>query len=139
MSVESLGAVTGDRPIPVGLIALIAYTEDAGWDPQPRTPAEGMTMLVEHAYGMDDPPAAMRIAHRAAAHALVVEGDRGEADEAAAGLLQTGVSGAGRRFYLNRLPRAAPCAHGARRAPRHPHQAPDVRDEQAQAPATRPW
>ena len=36
---------------------------------------------------MDDPPAAMKIAHAAAEHALVIEGERGEAEEAAAELL----------------------------------------------------
>jgi hypothetical protein len=45
-------------------------------------------ILMGHAYGMDDPLAAMKIARSAAARAQVVEGERGEAEEAAAGLLE---------------------------------------------------
>ncbi len=88
VTAESLGAVTGDTPIPVGLIALTAFAPDGRWDPQTRTPAQGMMMLVEYAYGLDDPSAAMKIAHSAAADAVVVQSERGEADEAAAGLLE---------------------------------------------------
>jgi hypothetical protein len=88
VSAESLGAVTGESPIPVGLIALTTFEEGGRWNPQPRTPAQGVMMLVGNAYGMDAPPAAMKIAHAAAKQALVIEGERGEADEAAARLLE---------------------------------------------------
>jgi hypothetical protein len=87
VSAESLGAATGESSIPVGVIALTTFEEGGRWNPQPRTPAQGVMMLVGNAYGMDDPPAAMKIAHAAAEHALVIEGERGEAEEAAAALL----------------------------------------------------
>ena len=87
VSAESLGAVRGESPIPVGLIAQTTFEEGGSWNPQPRTPGQGVMMLVGNAYGMDDPPAAMKIANAAAEHALVIEGERGEAEEAAAELL----------------------------------------------------
>lgn len=87
VSAESLGAVSGETRTPVGLIARTAFVAGGSWEPQVRTAAEGVMMLVGHAYGMDDPHAAMRIARHATAGALVVEGERGEADDAAAALL----------------------------------------------------
>jgi hypothetical protein len=87
-SVESLGGVRGDRPIPVALIASITFRQGAGWDPQPRSQADGMLMLLRSAYGMDEPRLAMEAARRAAAEAFVLEGERGDASEAASALLE---------------------------------------------------
>ena len=88
VSVESLGGVRGDRPIPVGLIASITFRSGARWDPQWRTQADGMLMLLRSAYGMDEPRFAMEAARRAAAEALVIEGERDDASEAASALLE---------------------------------------------------
>ena len=88
VSVESLGGVRGDRPIPVGLIASITFRPGARWDPQQRTEADGMLKLLRCAYGMDEPSFAMEAARRAAAEALVIESDRDDASEAAAALLE---------------------------------------------------
>lgn len=87
-SVESLGGVRGDLPIPVGLIASITFRAGARWDPQRRTQADGVLMLLRSAYGMDEPRFAMEAARRAAAEALVIEGERGDASEAASALLE---------------------------------------------------
>lgn len=87
LSVESLGAVHGHAPIHVGVIAQIAFNAGGCWNPRRRTAADGVMMLLGNAYGLDDPPAAMKIAHNTAAQAVVLEGERGEADEAAAALL----------------------------------------------------
>ncbi len=88
VSAESLGAGVGDTPIPVGLIARIVFKAGSRWDPQPRTAAEGAMMLIGHAYGMDDPAAAMKIARATVADARVIEGERDDADGAAAALLE---------------------------------------------------
>jgi hypothetical protein len=88
VSIESLGGVRGDRPIPVGLIASITFRPGARWDPQQRTEANGMLKLMRCAYGMDEPRFAMEAARRAAAEALVIEGERDDASEAAAALLE---------------------------------------------------
>lgn len=88
VSVESLGGVRGDQPIPVALIASITFRLGAGWNPRPRSQADGMLMLLRSAYGMDEPRFAMEAARRAAAEALVLEGERGDASEAASALLE---------------------------------------------------
>jgi hypothetical protein len=88
VSVESLGGVRGDRPIKVGVIASITYTPEARWDPRRLTQAEGMMLLLRNAYGMDEPSFAMEAARRAAAEALVIEGERDDASEAASRLLE---------------------------------------------------
>jgi hypothetical protein len=88
LSVESLGGVRGDRPIPVGLIAILRYRPGSRWDPRPRTTADGMLALMRNAYGMDVPAFAMEAARNAASRALVIEGERDEASEAASALLE---------------------------------------------------
>lgn len=85
---DLIASARQNPPIPVGVIARVAYSPDASWTPQPRPRAEGVTMLIGHAYGMDDPPAALKIARSAARRALVIVAKRGEADEAAASLLE---------------------------------------------------
>jgi hypothetical protein len=95
VSAETFGAASGDTPIPVRLIARLLFTPDGRWDPQARTAGEGVMMLLGHAYGTDDPPAAMKIAHAAAAGAMVLEGERGEAEEAAAALLEIAAQAVG--------------------------------------------
>ena len=85
---ESLGGVRGEDPIPVGLIALLTFRPGGEWRVEARTRGAGAMMLLQAAYGMDEPPAAMKIARNAAAQASVIEGERGEADAAAAALLE---------------------------------------------------
>jgi hypothetical protein len=53
-----------------------------------------MLMLLENRYGMDEPAFAMEAARRAAAPAVVLEGVRGDAAEAAAALLEIASGGA---------------------------------------------
>ncbi|HET6771650.1 MAG TPA: hypothetical protein VFH75_08430 [Actinomycetota bacterium] len=88
VSIESLGGVRGDRPIPVGLIASITFRSGARWDPQQRTQANGALMLLRCAYGMDEPHFAMEAARRATTEALVIEGERDDASEVASALLE---------------------------------------------------
>lgn len=88
VSAESLGGVTGDRPINIGLIASLTFRVGARWDPGRLTQAEGMMLLLRNAYGMDAPGFAMEAARQAAAEAIVIEGERDDASEAASRLLE---------------------------------------------------
>lgn len=85
---ESLGAERGEDLIPVAVIALVRFAPDGAWSVRRRTPAEGALMLLQAAYGLEDPSAMLPISRRAAGRAIVLEGERGEADEAAAALLE---------------------------------------------------
>lgn len=87
-SAESLGGTVGVEPVPVGLIAATAYRPQASFRPEPRSAAQGMLALMAHMTGSRErPKEALEAARHAAATALVLEGERGEADAAAEVLL----------------------------------------------------
>jgi hypothetical protein len=86
--VESLGGRAGDRPLPVALIAFTSYRPGAAWGPRPCTAGEGAVKLLEYSIAARSRPAQVLAAvRRAATDAVILEGNRGEADEAAGALL----------------------------------------------------
>jgi hypothetical protein len=86
--VESLGGRAGDRPLPVAVIAFTNYRPGAAWALSARTAGEGAVKLLEHSIAARSrPDQVLAAVRRAAANAMVLEGDRGDADEAAAALL----------------------------------------------------
>jgi hypothetical protein len=84
---EDFGALRGEVPLPVAVIASIRYAAGARWEPRECTSGEGALMLMRHAYGMDVPEFALRAARSAVADAVVIESERDEADPAAQALL----------------------------------------------------
>jgi hypothetical protein len=85
---EDLGGSTGEGPLPVGMIAVTAYRPGQSWEPQPRTSGQGAIALVANAVpARTRPEQVMAAARRAADGAVILEGDRGDADAAAADLL----------------------------------------------------
>ncbi len=87
-TVESLGGCAGDRPLPVGLIALTHYKRGAVWVPRPCSPGEGAIRLLGHTVPARERPAqALEAVRAAATGAIVLDGERGEADETAAALI----------------------------------------------------
>jgi hypothetical protein len=85
---SSLGAVTGSRALTVGVIAAARYRPGAEWRPTTRTPAQGALLLMSGALAThDDPRRVMVAVRRAAAGAIVLEGERGDAGAAAADLI----------------------------------------------------
>ena len=88
-TVESLGGSAGEEPVPVGLIAATRYRPGATFSPEPRTAGQGMLTLLAHSMPVRDRPSeTLAAVRRAASSALVLEGDRGEADTAAYSLLE---------------------------------------------------
>jgi hypothetical protein len=86
--VESLGGRAGDRPLPVALIASTTYRPGVPWAPRPCTTGEGAIKLLEHSIAARSRPEQVLAAvRRAATDAVILEGDRGDADEAADALL----------------------------------------------------
>ncbi len=86
--VESLGGKAGDRPLPVALIAFTSYRPDATWGLRPCTAGEGAVKLLEHSIAARSRPEQVLAAvRRAATNATVLEGDRGDAQQAAGALL----------------------------------------------------
>lgn len=87
--VETVGESAVDEPAPVGLIALTRYRPGARWHPRRTTAGQGLLGLIANTFAVRDRPAQALAATRGAvAGALVLEGERGEADETAAALLQ---------------------------------------------------
>lgn len=87
-SVESLGGVAGEEAIPVGMIVFTSYRPDAQWNPRRVSAGEGAMALLANAVPARERPAeVLRAVSAAAKGAIVIEGDRGEADAIASLLL----------------------------------------------------
>jgi hypothetical protein len=86
--IESLGGRAGDRPLPVAVIAFTNYRRGLTWALRPCTAGEGAIKLLEHSIAARSRPQQVLAAvRRAATDAMILEGDRGDADEAASALL----------------------------------------------------
>jgi len=87
-SVESLGGIAGDRPIPVGLVVATSYRPGGEWSPRRLTSGQGVMALLSHTIpARDRPEESLRAVSRALAGATVLEGSRGEAEALAPLLL----------------------------------------------------
>jgi hypothetical protein len=89
LTAEDLGGTSGDDPAPVGLVAITVYLPGTSWDPQPLTQARAILALLEHAVPVRDrPQQTLAYLRRALEHAEVLEGARGESEDAARSLLE---------------------------------------------------
>jgi hypothetical protein len=78
--VESLGGIAGSEPAPVGMFAITVYRPGARWDPARLSAGEAVLALLEDTLPAQTRPAdCMRALSAAAANALVVKSERGEA------------------------------------------------------------
>jgi hypothetical protein len=88
-TVESLGGTIGEQPLRLGLITATRYRPGANFSPQRRSAAQGMLTLLANTSGTRERPTdTMTVLKRAVSSALVLEGERGEADAAARLLLE---------------------------------------------------
>lgn len=86
--IESLGGQAGDRPLSVAVIAFTSYRPGADFALRVCSAGEGAVKLLEHSIAARSRPEQVLAAvRRAATDALVLEGDRGDAHEAASALL----------------------------------------------------
>lgn len=85
---EGLGWSAGEGPAPVAAIVRASYRPGGHWAPRLKSSAEGLLFLLENAVpARDRPEQTMLAARRAVAGARILEGERGEAAEAAEELL----------------------------------------------------
>ena len=83
-----LGGETGEVPLPVGMILSTSYRSGRTFEPERRSAGQGAMALVANAVpARHRPGEVMATARRAAEGALVLEGDRGEAEAAAQEIL----------------------------------------------------
>jgi hypothetical protein len=88
-SVESLGGKVGDEPLPLGMIVVTSYMRGAEWNPRRLSRGAGALALLANAVpAKDRPDEVMQAISRASSDAVVIESDRGEADEVAPLLLE---------------------------------------------------
>lgn len=83
-----LGKVEPNRPAEVGFIVSMRYRPNGSWRPQSRSSGEGALALLAHAAAARERPAEVLTAVRAAATGtIVLEGERGDATDAAMALI----------------------------------------------------
>ena len=88
ISIEDLGGKQGFSPIPVGLVALAEYTEDAVWNPETLSPGRGMIEVLPHTIPRNFNPAfSLKVLNTAISDAIILKSSRGDADETAIKLL----------------------------------------------------
>jgi hypothetical protein len=80
----------GARTLPVGLVAIAHYRPGAAWTPRKCSAGEGAIKLLEHTIcARSRPEHAMGAVRQALGNAIVLEGERGEAEPVAAALLRS--------------------------------------------------
>jgi len=80
--VEDLGGRAGMEPLTVGLIMASRFEAGASWRPRRLSAGEGVLALLNHTVSVRrQPKRALEVLGRVVAHATVLEGVRGEADE----------------------------------------------------------
>ena len=78
------GTVADDGPLEVGLIASLEYRPGAPWEPRTLSKGQGALLLLDNAVAARTRSEEVLAAARAAVeHAAIIEGQRGEAAEAA--------------------------------------------------------
>jgi hypothetical protein len=89
ISAEQLGGVTGDRPLPVGLVVVSAFKPAASWRPRALSAGQGALELLAHTVAARrQPERTLETLRKVAGRAPVVKGNRGEASVAAARILK---------------------------------------------------
>jgi hypothetical protein len=87
--VEELGGVRGTEPLPVGLVVLTEHRPGASWRPALLTRGQAVLEMLAHTVPARlRPEASLASLERAVARAVVVKGERGEAEDLAAELLR---------------------------------------------------
>jgi len=87
--VEELGGMTGDSPLPVGLVVVSRYQAGARWRPRALSPGQGLLeVLANTVPARRKPEIVMPTLHRAVAEATILKSMRGEAAETADRILK---------------------------------------------------
>jgi len=86
--VESIGGAQGKGMAPVGLIVITAFRPGGEWTPRRRSAGQGaLALLANTVPARERPGECLRAVRAASETALVLEGERGEAGDAAPDLL----------------------------------------------------
>jgi hypothetical protein len=85
---DALGGRTGIEPLPVRLVAVMAYRAGGLWEPRSLSPGRGVLALLAHTVpARREPGRSLRALRRVVRRSPVVESERGEAAELVPALL----------------------------------------------------
>jgi hypothetical protein len=86
--VERFGGLAGEEPLRIAAVVLTTYRPGAGFSPEVLSPGRGALAMFEHTLAaLERSKEAMSVIERAITGAVLLEGERGEADETARQLL----------------------------------------------------
>jgi len=86
---EEFGSHSGEKPLPVGLIALTSFGAGAVWQPKTLSPGKAaMELLLNTIPAQTDPEAVLSTLRRVVAFAPTIRSPRGEADDIVEDLLR---------------------------------------------------
>jgi hypothetical protein len=86
--IERFGGVVGEEPLEVGAVVFTQYRPGTEWNPTEIAPSKGALSMFENTLpALQRSEESMRAIKHAVRGALLLEGDRGEADEVAQSLL----------------------------------------------------
>ena len=80
-SVEELGGLRGNKPLPVGLVVMSKYKAGGRWRPRLLSPGQGALALLDNTVSARQQPEAALSTFKHIAHVPVLKGVRGEARE----------------------------------------------------------
>lgn len=87
---QELGAVVGQKPLPVGLVISSKYQQGSRWRPKALTPGQGaLELLANTIPARGRPHEVMSVLTQVMAGARALKGPRGEAEEMIPSLLET--------------------------------------------------
>jgi|SRR5467141_225970 hypothetical protein len=85
---ERLGAASGVKPLPMGMAVICKYEAGARWQPAPLSQGQGALELLANSVAVRSRPhQTLRRLHKLVRHSVFIQGTRGEAQEAAASIL----------------------------------------------------
>jgi hypothetical protein len=81
-SAAELGGVTGTKPLPVGLVLVSQYRENARWRPVQLTAGQGVLALLDHTVpARRQPEVVLPTLQQAVREATILKGNRNEAED----------------------------------------------------------
>jgi hypothetical protein len=87
--VSELGGRSGTKPLPVGLVLVTRFQQEASWRPRKLTAGRGVLEMLSHTVSARrNPERALATLQLVAAHADVLKGIRGQAPEVARAILR---------------------------------------------------
>ncbi|HEX6123739.1 MAG TPA: hypothetical protein VFZ23_00050 [Pyrinomonadaceae bacterium] len=85
---QSVGGKIGSKPIPIGMVLLTEYAENAVWNPQKLTVGQGIIEMIPHTIPRRfNTEFSLKVLNRAVSDAIILKSPRGEAADFAIEIL----------------------------------------------------